>query len=188
MEVPRLGVKSELQLLAYPTATATPGLSLICDLHHSSRQCWILNLLSGAGDGTQVLMDTGQVHTPRNHKRNSCVLILDKNFKLSPVIYPAPLWKISSSSEDSLSCSFSAMFFLRVALRGLYVSRSQSGRLLQKNPCLGNTEREMLSLHLPCFLRPRDVMLPKFTSLSLSPERLLRSRNPKKPLGGKHTQ
>ena len=37
MEVPRLGVKWELHLLAYTTATATPDPSLICDLHHSPR-------------------------------------------------------------------------------------------------------------------------------------------------------
>ena len=35
MEVPRLGVELELQLLAYTTAIATPDLSTICDLHHS---------------------------------------------------------------------------------------------------------------------------------------------------------
>ena len=35
MEVPRLGVKLELQLPAYGTATATPDASCICDLHHS---------------------------------------------------------------------------------------------------------------------------------------------------------
>ena len=45
MEVPRLRVESELQLLAYPTATATQDLSHICDLHHSLQQCQILNLL-----------------------------------------------------------------------------------------------------------------------------------------------
>ena len=41
MQVPGLGVESELelQLLAYTTATATPDLSHICDLRHSSRQC-----------------------------------------------------------------------------------------------------------------------------------------------------
>ena len=39
MEVPRLGVESELWLLAYATATALPDLSCTCDLHHSSRQC-----------------------------------------------------------------------------------------------------------------------------------------------------
>ena len=36
MEVPRLGVKSELQLLTYITATAMPDPSHVCDLHHSS--------------------------------------------------------------------------------------------------------------------------------------------------------
>ena len=35
MEVPMLGVESELQLLAYPTATATPDPSHICALYHS---------------------------------------------------------------------------------------------------------------------------------------------------------
>ena len=36
MEVPRQGVKLELQLSAYTTATATQDPSCICDLHHSS--------------------------------------------------------------------------------------------------------------------------------------------------------
>ena len=36
MEDPRLGVKSELQLLTCSTAAAMPDLSRICDLHHSS--------------------------------------------------------------------------------------------------------------------------------------------------------
>ena len=39
MEVPRLGVQSELQLPAYATATAVPDPSLNYDLHHSSGQC-----------------------------------------------------------------------------------------------------------------------------------------------------
>ena len=59
MEVPMLGVKSELQLLAYSTATAMPDPSHVCNLHHSS--CWILNPLSEARDRTSVLMDTSQV-------------------------------------------------------------------------------------------------------------------------------
>ena len=50
MEVPRLGVKSEIWLLAYAIATATQDSSHICDLHHSSQQCWILNTLSQARD------------------------------------------------------------------------------------------------------------------------------------------
>ena len=38
MDVPRLGVESELQLLAYTTATATPDPSCVCDLHHTTSQ------------------------------------------------------------------------------------------------------------------------------------------------------
>ena len=50
MEVPRLGAESKLQLLTYTTAIATPDPSWVCKLHHSSRQCWILNPLSQARD------------------------------------------------------------------------------------------------------------------------------------------
>ena len=56
MEVPRLEVKLELQLLAYTTATAVPDTSGICDLHHSSQQCQILNTLSKVRDQIRVLM------------------------------------------------------------------------------------------------------------------------------------
>lgn len=62
MEVPRLGVKLKLQLPAYTIATATPDLSCICDIHHSSWQYQILNPLSKARDRTFVLMDTSQNH------------------------------------------------------------------------------------------------------------------------------
>ena len=43
MEVPRLRVQSELQLLVYTTATERQDPSHICDLHRSSQQCRILN-------------------------------------------------------------------------------------------------------------------------------------------------
>ena len=61
MEVYRLGVTLELQLLAYATAIATWDPSCICYLHHSLWQCWILNPLSGSRDQTHLLMDTSQV-------------------------------------------------------------------------------------------------------------------------------
>uniref|UniRef100_A0A8D0PDY6 Odorant binding protein 2B n=1 Tax=Sus scrofa TaxID=9823 RepID=A0A8D0PDY6_PIG len=54
-----VGVQLELQLPAYATATAMPDPSHICNLHHSSRQCQILNPLSEARDRTHVLLDTG---------------------------------------------------------------------------------------------------------------------------------
>ena len=60
VEVPRLGVEQELQLPAYATATATPDLIRVCDLHHNLWQCQILNPLSEARDRTHVLMDTSR--------------------------------------------------------------------------------------------------------------------------------
>ena len=62
MEGPGLGVESELQLPAYTTATATPDPSHICDLHHSSQQRRILNLLSEARDRTHNLMVPSRIH------------------------------------------------------------------------------------------------------------------------------
>ena len=71
MEVPRLGIESELQLPAYTTATATRDPSCICDLHHSAKQHRILNPLSQARDQAYVLMDTSQVRNLLSHNRNS---------------------------------------------------------------------------------------------------------------------
>ena len=50
MEVTRLGVESELQLLASAVATAIWDPSRVCDLHHSSQQRRILNPLNKARD------------------------------------------------------------------------------------------------------------------------------------------
>ena len=61
IEVPRLGVESELQPPAYNTATATPGLSYVWDLHHSSWHWQIINTLNETRDQTFILMDTSWV-------------------------------------------------------------------------------------------------------------------------------
>ena len=58
MEIPRLGVELELQLLAYTTAIAMPTLSHICDPRRSLWQCQILNPLSEARNQTCILTDT----------------------------------------------------------------------------------------------------------------------------------
>ena len=57
MDVPRLEVESELQLLAYTRATAVPDPSHICDLGRKLGQCQIFNPLSEARDRTHILMD-----------------------------------------------------------------------------------------------------------------------------------
>ena len=62
VEVPRLGVKWELQLPTHAIDTATPDLSHIYDLHHSSQQHRILNLLGEARVRTCILMDTSWAH------------------------------------------------------------------------------------------------------------------------------
>ena len=61
MEVPRLGVKSEVQLPAYTTAPAIRDSSRICDLYHTLWQRWILNPLNKARDQTCLLLDISQV-------------------------------------------------------------------------------------------------------------------------------
>ena len=59
MEVPKLGVESELQLPA--TATAMWDPSCVCNLYHSSQQCRIPNPLSEARDRPCILTDTSQI-------------------------------------------------------------------------------------------------------------------------------
>ena len=59
MEVPKLGVESELLLPAYAWAIAMPNpgcVSHVCDLYHSSWKLWILNPLIEARDWTRNLM------------------------------------------------------------------------------------------------------------------------------------
>ena len=70
MEIPRLGVESELQLLAYATATAMQDPSWVCKLYHSSWQHQVLNPLSGAKDRTRILMDTSQVRYQQELPKN----------------------------------------------------------------------------------------------------------------------
>ena len=62
MEVPRLGVESELQLSAYTTATAQgvqAASATYTTVHRNARS---INPLSKASDQTHVLMDTIRVH------------------------------------------------------------------------------------------------------------------------------
>ena len=49
MEIPRLGIEPEPQLLVYTTATAMLDVSHVCDLHHGSQQHQTLNPLSKPG-------------------------------------------------------------------------------------------------------------------------------------------
>ena len=76
MEVPRLGIESQMKMPAYATATATPDPSHICDLYCSLQQYQILNPLSEARDWTCILMDTSWVVKPKSHNGNFIILYI----------------------------------------------------------------------------------------------------------------
>ena len=61
MEVPRLGVKLELQLPAHTTATAKQNPSRVGDLHCSLQQCQTPHPLNESRDLTHILTDTNWV-------------------------------------------------------------------------------------------------------------------------------
>ena len=83
MEVPGLGVESEVQLPACTTATATLDVSHICDLYHSLQQCSIFNPLSEARDQIRILMDTSQALNPLNHNENTVITVMQSDGGLS---------------------------------------------------------------------------------------------------------
>ena len=66
-----------------PTGAAAAGLHhshssttcCTCDLHHSSRQCQVLNPLSEARDGTRILRDASWVHYLLSHGGSSTNIV-----------------------------------------------------------------------------------------------------------------
>ena len=64
--------------LVYATATAMPDPSWVCDLHHGSRQCQILNPRSKARNQTHILIDASWVLNPLSHSRNSLHGVLER--------------------------------------------------------------------------------------------------------------
>ena len=110
MEVPRLGVQSELLPPAYARATATPDPSHVCDLHCNFRQCWILNPLSKARDRTQILIDTSQVLNPLSRNGSSISLV----FMRDPS--STSLSSLSFSPSPSCRTGFPLVFLLFIYL------------------------------------------------------------------------
>ena len=73
--VTRPAVKSHLQMLTYTTAIALQDLNHVCNLHHSSCQCWILSTLSEARDQTCILMDASLIHSILSQDGNSLPIL-----------------------------------------------------------------------------------------------------------------
>ena len=80
-------VKSELQLPAYTTATATRDLRHICNLHHSSQQCQIPDPLNKTRGLTHNPMDTSPGSFLLHHNGNSCTLFFRHNDNIHLVDY-----------------------------------------------------------------------------------------------------
>ena len=72
--------RGRIRATAYATATAIPDPSYVCDLHHSSWQCRILNPLSEAGDGTCNLMAPSRIRVCCATMRTPCFLLKCNNF------------------------------------------------------------------------------------------------------------
>ena len=115
----QLGVKSELQPPAYATATATATAtqdrSRVCNLHHSSRQHQILNLLSEARDQIQNLMVPSQI-------RFHCTTMgTPQFFKLHFIdcIYPTCVKKSFSQSNKMRDFFPSCVFFPKYVARAI---------------------------------------------------------------------
>ena len=86
-EVPRLGDESELHLLAYTTATATPDLSHVCDLLTGYGNAGSFNPLSKARD-THILIDTSWILNLMSHNGNSSLWLL-------LIFFFWPWWRIA---------------------------------------------------------------------------------------------
>ena len=132
MQVPRLGVKSELQLLAYATATAMPDQSLNCDLYRSSLQWQILNPLNEAREQTCVLMDASWVHFHWAMAGTAQYFFL-KHFPLQRknckgdalcLLNPPRLVKMFSALNINLTLSSSKLFTTKRSLHLLRIHSS----------------------------------------------------------------
>ena len=101
MKVPRLGVESELQLLAYTTATATLDPSCVCDPCCSLQQCQILSPLIKARDQTHILRET--ISVSYTHWATRWTLQIQQElFKKSPAPTFVQLQSIFHCSQQYL--------------------------------------------------------------------------------------
>ena len=111
MEVPRLGVQSELKPLVYTTATATPDPSPIYGLYHSSWQYRTLNSLSEARGQTCILRDTSWVlNLPSQQQELQTYWLFVEEFNtmilsVLPRVRSKITWADTSTAEKKISCN-----------------------------------------------------------------------------------
>ena len=130
MEIPRLGVKQELQLLAYTTVPAMLDWSHVCDLHQSSQQHPILSPLSEARDGTRMLMDTTSQNcfhcattvTPYTYAVFSwehwTYFGLKKLYLISPITWDSVEYLMSLTRANVLTVLKGTLTYIKICSKG----------------------------------------------------------------------
>ena len=152
MEVLKLGLKSELHL----PATATRDPSHVCDLHHSSRQRWILNPLSEARDPTHILMETSWV---RYHWATTGTPVLEIwVYSVIPIFH--------GSQVTSIHCSVVKpwrrwMFCLRRRLSRLASDWNGAGSVRWSEGCAWR-QHIHVALQGSGSLRPEAFVIPSY--------------------------
>ena len=145
-------MESDLQPLAYATATATWDPSHVCDLHHSSWQRQILNPLREARDRTCNLMVPSRIHFCCT-QRNSCRVILILQGLPSPC-------GLLSPSAPSCRWKDSDHSFLTQALgKNVHTSRGRYQELPLADPSM--------SSRLPPLDQPWSLAAPGWVVASL---------------------
>ena len=144
MEVPRLGVESGLQLPAYTTATARQDPSHVCDLHHSSSQCQILNPLSEARDRTQNLTVPSQDSPPLHHNGNSLIFI----FGHSCSIWKFPGLELNLHHNCGNAGSFNPLCWARDQNPHLHSNPSHCSQINPLHHSENSLELSILSLDI----------------------------------------
>ena len=133
VEVPRLGVKLELHLPAYATATAVWDLSCVCDLYYSSGSArslayWVRPRIKPA------YLWNSWVSNPLSHNRNSLKFLNPANpfliceIKLTHWIKLWGFYNVMSSkslvpASDFINCLCSYFYFL-ISFDKSYETRS----------------------------------------------------------------
>ena len=84
-----------------------PGPSCVCSLHHSSGQCWILNPLSKARDGTGNLMAPRRIHFRCATDGNSLCSFFD-------IFHIFTIFFSNKSHDTDLEWSFNYLWHLGV--------------------------------------------------------------------------
>ena len=154
MEVPRLGVQSELQLLAYTTAIATWDPSLVCDLYHSSWLRQILNPLRETRDSTCILMDTSWVVTTAPQQELPKAFFFFFFYSVFDLLFDSFSEFPSLITLPSCSCILSSLSFRALSILIVVVLQSHYGLIIPTSLPISESSSDTCSISSNCVFLP----------------------------------